>query len=58
MKSALAGRPSVPFEAPPGVTFVQIDRATGKRATPLCPSTITEVFLEGTEPVDYCELHR
>jgi penicillin-binding protein 1B len=58
MKAALAGRPDVPFEVPPGISFVEIDRDTGKRALPGCPRTYDESFLTGTEPVEYCELHR
>jgi membrane carboxypeptidase/penicillin-binding protein len=58
MKSALAGRPSVPFEVPGGLSFVQIDRDTGKLALPGCPRTMTESFLTGTEPVEFCEYHR
>ena len=52
MKSALAGRPSVPFEAPEGISFVEIDRDTGKLAVPGCPRTYTESFAVGTEPVE------
>lgn len=58
MKDALAGRPSLPFEAPDGIAFTEIDRDTGKLALPTCPRTYTEAFLAGTEPRDYCELHR
>jgi len=58
MKNALAGRASSTFEAPPGVSFVEIDRDTGKIATPICPRLTTEAFLSGTEPVAACELHR
>jgi len=58
MKSALAGRPSVPFDVPGGLSFVQIDRDTGKLALPGCPRTMTESFLTGTEPVEFCEYHR
>jgi membrane carboxypeptidase/penicillin-binding protein len=43
---------------PDGVTFAVIDRDTGKLAMPGCPHTITESFLAGTEPTEYCELHR
>jgi penicillin-binding protein 1B len=57
MSRALAGRNSVPFEAPEGVSFVLIDGETGKLATPNCPKVITESFLPGTEPTDICELH-
>jgi membrane carboxypeptidase/penicillin-binding protein len=58
MKSALAGRPNTPFEAPDGVSFAEIDRDTGKLALPGCPRTYNESFIAGTEPLDYCELHR
>jgi penicillin-binding protein 1B len=58
MKNAVAGRTSSTFEAPEGVTFVDIDRDTGKIATPICPRLTTEAFLSGTEPLGACELHR
>jgi penicillin-binding protein 1B len=58
MKSALAGRPSIPFDVPDDIIFAEIDRDTGKRALPTCPRTYNESFLVGTEPVEYCELHR
>lgn len=58
MKNAVAGRQSPTFDAPEGVTFVDIDRDTGKIATPICPRVTTEAFLAGTEPQTVCELHR
>jgi len=58
MKNALAGHPSVPFETPDGISFVEIDRDTGKLVQPGCPRTYTEAFLAGTEPLELCELHR
>jgi penicillin-binding protein 1B len=58
MKTALGGRPNVPFEVPDGVSFAEIDRDTGKLALPTCPRTYNESFLAGTEPVEFCELHR
>jgi penicillin-binding protein 1B len=58
MKTALAGRPSIPFEVPEGITFHDIDRDTGKLALPGCPRVYTEAFIAGTEPAEYCELHR
>ena len=58
MRAALAGRPDVPFEVPDGIAFAEIDRDTGKRALPTCPRVISESFLAGTEPAEYCELHR
>jgi penicillin-binding protein 1B len=58
MKTALAGRASVPFDVPEGISFVNIDADTGKLATPFCPKVINESFLSGTEPVQVCDLHR
>jgi penicillin-binding protein 1B len=58
MKNALAGHKSIPFEAPGGISFVQIDRDTGKLAQPGCPRIYDEAFLAGTEPLEICELHR
>ncbi|MGC4084081.1 MAG: penicillin-binding transpeptidase domain-containing protein [Vicinamibacterales bacterium] len=58
MKNALAGRQSVPFDPPGGITWTEIDRDTGKLAAPFCPKIINQPFLPGTEPTDACELHR
>ena len=58
MKNALAGRGGSSFEAPEGVTFIEVDRDTGKIATPTCPRVTNEAFLSGTEPLGVCELHR
>jgi penicillin-binding protein 1B len=58
MKNATAGQASVEFDVPEGITFAEIDRDTGKLALPGCLRTITESFLTGTEPTEYCELHR
>ena len=58
MKGALGGRPSVPFEAPEGVVFADIDPDTGQLATPNCPRTFSESFIAGTVPTQTCERHR
>jgi penicillin-binding protein 1B len=58
MTRALAGTPDVPFEAPEGISFVDIDPLNGKLSTPSCPRLIHEVFVEGTEPTAVCDLHR
>jgi membrane carboxypeptidase/penicillin-binding protein len=57
MKSALAGHPESQFEPPKGISFVDIDRDTGRIATPYCPRTMTESFITGTEPTEICPLH-
>jgi membrane carboxypeptidase/penicillin-binding protein len=58
MKSALGGRANLPFEPPDGISFVEIDRDTGKLATPACPRVMTESFATGTEPYEICPLHQ
>jgi penicillin-binding protein 1B len=57
MKRALTGTENVSFEPPPGVSFVEIDRDTGRLALPTCPRTVSEAFLAGTEPLEMCDLH-
>jgi penicillin-binding protein 1B len=57
MKQALAGHQNVMIPAPDGIAYAEIDRETGKLATPGCPHTISEAFLAGTEPTEYCPLH-
>jgi penicillin-binding protein 1B len=57
MKTVLAGRRPSAFEPPEGISFLEIDRDTGKLATPYCPRTMTESFITGTEPVEMCPLH-
>ncbi len=57
MKAALAGHADVPFEVPEGITFVEIDRDTGKVAVPGCLRRFNEAFLAGTEPTERCDLH-
>ncbi|MCL4812111.1 MAG: PBP1A family penicillin-binding protein [Vicinamibacteraceae bacterium] len=58
MKKALSGHANVPFPAPPpGIIFAEIDRDSGKLATPQCERTITEAFLIGTEPFEMCDQH-
>jgi penicillin-binding protein 1B len=57
MSRALAGHADEAFEVPPGVVFVDIDKDTGKLATPACPKVIHESFLPGTEPTEPCPVH-
>jgi penicillin-binding protein 1B len=60
MKRALqyhAYRNAQPFEAPDGIVSVQIDPESGMLATPYCPTTISEVYISGTQPVTACPLH-
>ena len=58
MKRALAGHDNLIFDVPEGISFVDIDRDTGRLALPTCPRTTNEAFLAGTEPLEVCDLHR
>ncbi len=58
MMVALAGRPNLPFEAPEGIAWADIDRDTGGLALPTCPRVFREAFRAGTEPTAVCEMHR
>jgi len=57
MSRALAGHANQSFDAPPGIVFVDIDRDTGKLASPGCPKIVRAAFLAGTEPVETCHEH-
>jgi penicillin-binding protein 1B len=57
MSRATAPLPSTSFLPPQGVTLVKIDPRTGGLATPACPQTIEEAFLEGQAPTAPCPLH-
>ena len=45
------------FEPPPGIVAQSVDPQTGQLATPSCPQIMTEYFIAGTEPNQYCQLH-
>ena len=57
MRRGLAGRADRSFTVPDGVVFAAIDPTTGLLASPFCPKTVNEAFLEGTEPIDFCREH-
>ncbi|MGZ7446041.1 transglycosylase domain-containing protein [Paenibacillus sp. TH7-28] len=56
-EKALAKVPPKIFPIPDGVVSVYIDPETGKLATKDCPDKKLEVFIQGTEPTEYCEAH-
>jgi len=58
MSRALAGHGNLSFEVPEGIVFADIDRDTGKLATPACPRVFHESFLSGTAPTELCPLHQ
>ncbi len=57
MRHALGERTTPGFMPPSRVTLVDIDPETGLRATPRCPQSIAEAFVEGTEPGAQCRRH-
>jgi penicillin-binding protein 1B len=57
MMAATASRPATDFAPPPGIVIEQIDRVTGYKAGPNCPSVITGVFPEGMAPTEVCPSH-
>jgi penicillin-binding protein 1B len=57
MSRALAGHANQAFDVPPGIVFAEIDRDTGKLASPTCPRIFREAFLGGTEPLEICHEH-
>lgn len=45
------------FPAPDGIVTADVDPLSGKLATPACPKSHAEVFIAGTQPLEYCPLH-
>ena len=57
MRKAVAGKPVVDFPRPDTVVSVAIDPATGYLATENCPAKRDEIYIDGTEPTEYCPKH-
>jgi penicillin-binding protein 1B len=58
MKGSLAGIKPSRFPVPPAnIIFLDIDPTTGLLASPSCPKTMSEAFVAGTEPQEYCSGH-
>lgn len=49
--------PDVDWRRPEDVSEKEIDPESGYLATPYCPQTRSEVFVDGTEPDSVCPLH-
>lgn len=58
MQQVLANTPSEDFPVPEKVVFASIDADTGLLATRNCQNVIKVAFIEGTEPTQYCPIHR
>jgi penicillin-binding protein 1B len=46
------------FTAPAGIVGEQVDPVSGELATASCPQVRTEYFIDGTQPVEMCAMHR
>jgi penicillin-binding protein 1B len=59
MLAVTATEPRGAFAIPGGVTFADVDKTSGGRATSLCPANVIvrEAFKQGTEPTAPCKLH-
>jgi penicillin-binding protein 1B len=58
MKGAQAGSRGQKFAPPPAnIIYMDVDRETGLLATANCPKRISESFVAGTEPQEYCSWH-
>lgn len=54
----LGAEPAVSFAQPPGLKTVQVCAVSGLLPNEHCPNTIRELFIDGTEPTEYCTVHR
>jgi membrane carboxypeptidase/penicillin-binding protein len=57
MKAVLQSTPPEDFIQPQGLVTVRIDPVSGLLARSGCPDQRDELFIEGTEPSDECDLH-
>jgi membrane carboxypeptidase/penicillin-binding protein len=58
MEEVLKGRPVQGFVEPEGLVRVKVCASSGKLPSPHCPHRKTELFIAGTEPREYCTMHR
>jgi len=58
MEYILEPLPVVEFAEPPGLTRMVVDATSGLLPTEYSPSRITELFIRGTEPTSYDNVHR
>jgi 1A family penicillin-binding protein len=58
MEEVLKGRPVQEFAEPEGLVRVEVCALSGKLPSSYCPHRKTELFIAGTEPREYCTMHR
>jgi penicillin-binding protein 1C len=56
--SRLLGAVVDTFPKPPGLTTVEVCAVSGLLPNEHCPNRVNALFIEGTEPTDYCSVHR
>ncbi|MGM8364747.1 transglycosylase domain-containing protein [Virgibacillus sp. W0181] len=57
MEAAHKGLPNRSFRVPAGVVRAAIDPASGRLATPYCPTIQSVYFEKGSKPTSHCTLH-
>jgi len=58
MREALRAYQDRPFEVPSGVVFREVDRHSGMLSSWLCPDSVHEAFVAGSEPAVSCDGRR
>ncbi len=58
MRQSLTDQPSSDWPVPPGVSMMEVCEPSGMLPTKTCPSRVTEVFLQGSEPTTADDLYR
>ena len=55
MEKATEKMPITEFAIPPGVSFINIDKQSGLRASPGDPDVMLECFRRGSEPQQFAQ---
>lgn len=58
MEYLFQSMPETGFQEPPGIEHVVVDEESGLLPTPYSENLITEIFIEGTAPTTYDDVHR
>ncbi len=54
----LLGAVAETFDRPPGMTNAEVCAISGLLPTEHCPNRVNALFIEGSEPTEYCNVHR
>ncbi len=58
MEAILKDEPVEKFTRPPGIVEAEVCPVSGMLPTEHCPPPVKEIFIEGTEPTQYCTVHQ